>query len=146
MSSSRPQLAGVAIGLARAARQVASDWATERRREFTAARWERIQKDFAGMDDALGFAHRLVLRAIWAVERELGSRRTSSGAKAFGPPIAERVIRRCVQIMGADGVSQDYLVEKWYRDIKIFDIFEGSGQIHRITVARDLMGSTAARG
>ena len=146
MSSSRPQLGGVALGIARASRQVAGDWAEERRDEFTRARWERIQQDFAAMDDALAHAMRLVLRAIWDVEHSGGSRRTGSGAKAFAPPIAERVIRRCVQIMGADGASQDYLVEKWYRDIKIFDIFEGSGQIHRITVARDLMGKTAARG
>ena len=69
----------------------------------------------------------------------------ASAAKAFGPPIAERVIRRCMEIMGADGVSEQYLVEKWYRDIKIFDIFEGSGQIQRITVSRQLMGTNAAR-
>jgi acyl-CoA dehydrogenase len=146
MASSRPQLAGVAIGIARASRQVASDWARERRAEFTPARWDRIQDDFARMQDALDQARRLVVRALWEKDRLGSNRRSSSAAKAFAPPIAERVIRRCVQIMGADGVSQDHLVEKWYRDIKIFDIFEGSGQIHRITIARELMGSTAARG
>ena len=87
----------------------------------------------------------MVVRALWEKERHGANRRSSAAAKAFGPPVAERVIRRCVQIMGADGASQDHLVEKWYRDIKIFDIFEGSGQIHRITIARELMGSTAAR-
>jgi acyl-CoA dehydrogenase len=48
--------------------------------------------------------------------------------------------------MGPDGASHEYLVEKWYRDVKIFDIFEGSGQIQRITIARELMGPNAARG
>lgn len=146
MTSSRPALAGVAIGIARASAQVASDWAAERRGEFTPVRWERVQQDFARMEDALDFARRLVLRGVWEKDQPGGNRRSGSAAKAFAPPIAERVIRRCVQVMGADGVSQDYLVEKWYRDIKIFDIFEGSGQIHRITVARELMGSGAARG
>ena len=146
MSGTRPTLAGVAIGLARASRQVASDWADARRDQFTPARWQRIQEDFQRMDYALDHARRHVLRALWQKDQGIMNRRAASSAKAFGPPIAERVIRRCLQIMGPDGASHEYLVEKWYRDVKIFDIFEGSGQIQRITIARELMGPNAARG
>jgi len=146
MSSTRPTLAGVALGLARASRQVAGDWAVAHKDSFTAERWQRIQDDFGRMDYALDHARRHVLRALWQKDRGIMNRHAASSAKAFGPPIAERVIRRCLQIMGPDGASHEYLVEKWYRDVKIFDIFEGSGQIQRITIARELMGPNAARG
>jgi alkylation response protein AidB-like acyl-CoA dehydrogenase len=48
--------------------------------------------------------------------------------------------------MGPDGASERYLVEKWHRDVKIYDIFEGSGQVMRITMSRERMGPAAARG
>jgi acyl-CoA dehydrogenase len=146
MTESRPLLGGTSIGIARAARQVAWDWAVERRSEFSPARWTRLEEEFDRMQSALDHASRMVVRAMWQKDRQIPIRRSGSAAKAFAPPIAERVIRRCLQWMGPDGLSQDYLVEKWYRDVKIFDIFEGSGQIHRITIARDLMGPGAARG
>lgn len=66
-------------------------------------------------------------------------------AKAFGPPIAERVLARCMQLLGPDGASEDLLLEKWYRDVKICDIFEGTGEMMRILIARHLMGRGAAR-
>ena len=67
----------------------------------------------------------------------------SAAAKAYAPETAERVIGRCMQLLGPDGYSQDLLLEKWYRDAKIIDIFEGTGQIQRIVVARSLMGRLA---
>jgi acyl-CoA dehydrogenase len=146
MTDSRPLLAGMVVGLARAARQVTHDWAIERQSEFTTPRWTRLEEEFERMEYALDHASRLVVRAMWEKDRRIPNRRTGSAAKAYAPPIAERVIRRCVQLMGPDGTSQEYLVEKWYRDAKIFDIFEGSGQIQRITLARELMGPGAARG
>jgi alkylation response protein AidB-like acyl-CoA dehydrogenase len=98
------------------------------------------------MDAALTHARRLVLRAAWMKDRGIANTRESAAAKAYGPPVAERVIRRSLQIMGPDGASEKYLVEKWHRDVKIYDIFEGSGQVMRITISRDLMGAGAARG
>lgn len=87
-----------------------------------------------------------ITRAAWLADKERSNRREASVAKAHGPVIAEQVIRRCVQLMGPDGWSEEYLVEKWYRDVKIYDIFEGSGQIQRMIVARHSMGMSAARG
>jgi acyl-CoA dehydrogenase len=146
LASSRPLVAGMAIGLARAARGVAADWVAERRSAFSARRLAHVESEFERMDQAMLRARRMVLLAAWMKDRGSPNTREASAAKAFGPPIAERVIRRCVELMGPDGISEEYLVEKWYRDIKIFDIFEGSGQIQRITVSRQLMGAEAARG
>ena len=59
-----------------------------------------------------------------------GSSRTEAAtAKAFGPLNAHRVIRRCMQLLGPDGSSNELLLEKWYRDMRILDIYEGTGQI-----------------
>ena len=63
--------------------------------------------------------------------------------KGYPPQTCERVIRRCMQLLGPEGMSKDLLLEKWYRDVKIMDIFEGSGQVQRIITARDLMGRIA---
>jgi alkylation response protein AidB-like acyl-CoA dehydrogenase len=146
LGTTRPLLAGISLGLARAAKDVAAEWVRERRGEFTAARLARITDDFARMDAALDHARRLVLRAAWMKDQRVKNTREASAAKAYGPPIAERVIRRAMQIMGPDGISERYLVEKWHRDVKIYDIFEGSGQVMRITMSRERMGAEAARG
>lgn len=59
-------------------------------------------------------------------------------AKAYGPPIAERVCLRAIELLGPDGWSEELPFEKWYRDVKILDIWEGTGQIQRRTVSRSL--------
>lgn len=146
LGTTRPLLAGISLAIARAAMDVASQWARERRAEFTRQRFACLEDDFARMDAALTHARRLVLRAAWMKDRGIANTRESAAAKAYGPPVAERVIRRSLQIMGPDGASEKYLVEKWHRDVKIYDIFEGSGQVMRITISRDLMGAGAARG
>ncbi len=146
LGTTRPLLAGISLGLARAAVDVATAWVAERRGEFTPARLARIESEFARMDSALDHGRRLVLRAAWMKDQRIKNTREASVAKAYGPPIAERVIRRAMQIMGPDGASERYLVEKWHRDVKIYDIFEGSGQVMRITMSRDRMGAEAARG
>ena len=67
-------------------------------------------------------------------------------SKAFGPPTFEKISRRCMMLLGPDGTSQELLLEKWYRDSKILDIFEGSAQVQRIVIGRTLMGADAGRG
>ena len=62
-------------------------------------------------------------------------------SKAYGPPTFERVIRRCMQLLGPVGSSKELLLEKWYRDVKILDIFEGSAQVQRIIISRSLFGA-----
>jgi acyl-CoA dehydrogenase len=146
LASSRPFIASMSLGLARAAKDVAAGWVEDHRLAFTPPRLSHIENELEQMDQALLRARRMILLPSWMKDRGMTNTREASAAKAFGPPIAERVIRRCVQLMGPDGISEEYLVEKWYRDIKIFDIFEGSGQIQRITVSRQLMGPHAARG
>jgi acyl-CoA dehydrogenase len=98
------------------------------------------------MNDAIERSRRLNFQAQWLQDQGRPNKTEASMAKAYGPPTFERIIRRCMQLLGPEGASTDLLLEKWYRDIKILDIFEGSGQVQRIIVGRAVFGlSTAGR-
>ena len=60
-------------------------------------------------------------------------------AKALGGKAARRITQECIEILGPEGLSEEYLAEKWFRDARIFDIFEGAGDVNRLIVARWLL-------
>jgi acyl-CoA dehydrogenase len=91
------------------------------------------------MSRALDRARLVNYQAQWLQDVTRPNKAEASVAKAFGPPTFERIIRRCMQLLGSHGTSHDLLLEKWYRDVKILDIFEGSGQIQRIIVGRHVL-------
>ena len=65
----------------------------------------------------------------------------ASMAKAFAAPVAQQVTIDAIEIMGAAGNASDAFLEKWFRDVKVYDIFEGTGQIQRIVIAKRLFES-----
>ncbi|MDT7768535.1 MAG: acyl-CoA dehydrogenase [Mycobacterium sp.] len=146
LDSSRPAMSSIGIGIASAGIDEAAKWFAQHRAYFTQERRDRIEADLDTLRAQLATARLFVTRATQLKDAGLPNRREASIAKAYGPPVAEQVLRRCIQIMGPDGWSENYLVEKWYRDVKILDIFEGSGQIQRMIIARESMGRSAARG
>lgn len=117
----------------------------ENRTSFAARRWSRIEDELDRMSLAFDEARRLVLGAAWVRDQKRPNRKESSAAKAYAAPLAEYACARALQPMGPDGYSEEHLVEKWHRDLKIFDIFEGSGQMQRITISRQLFGRDATR-
>lgn len=145
LNDNRPNVSQQAVGVASAALDVAGGLLRERRFGFTTQRWSMIDEELGNMAAVVRRCRGLNLRAQWLVGRGIDNRAEASIAKAFGPGNAERVIRRCMQLLGPEGLSTDLLLEKWYRDIKILDIFEGTGQIMRMLVSRSLMGRTAAQ-
>ncbi|MDP3661010.1 acyl-CoA dehydrogenase family protein [Phenylobacterium sp.] len=70
----------------------------------------------------------------------LGYRTEASMAKAIGGKAARQITQGCLELLGPEGLSEDYLAEKWFRDARIADIYEGAGEIQRILVARDVLG------
>ena len=60
-------------------------------------------------------------------------------AKAYAAKMAMKVCADAVQLLGAHGLEQHHFVEKWYRDIKVYDIFDGTGQIQRIVIAKRIL-------
>ncbi len=145
LNTSRPITAAWAVGIASGCLDYLRRWVRQHGRAFPPQRRQRIDEDVQRMQAGLAQARRLNLRAAWLQDRGSPNRREASAAKAFAPQVAEAICRRAAAIMGPDGVSERHLVEKWNRDIRVFDIWEGSGQIQRLTISRSLLGSGAGR-
>jgi acyl-CoA dehydrogenase len=144
-NATRPYCVAWATGSARAALDVAAEWVDEHGEEYSAERLAQIRRDTRRMRMALDDARRLILNAAWQRDQGRPNITESSMAKSLVAPVAERVVLRSLQMVGAEAASERHLLEKWYRDIKLFDIVEGTGQILRITISRQQLGSSAAR-
>jgi acyl-CoA dehydrogenase len=81
-----------------------------------------------------------VLRAKWIEQNQGPGKIESSIAKAMGGGLARKVTQTCIEILGACGLSDEHLPEKAFRDARIFDIYEGTGEIQRLIIARDILG------
>jgi alkylation response protein AidB-like acyl-CoA dehydrogenase len=145
LNTSRPLTAAWAVGIASGCVDYLEGWTKQHGRAFAIHRRRRVEEDMARMRAGLAQARLMYLRAASLQDKGRDNRREASAAKAFAPQIAEAACRRVAELMGPDGTSERHLVEKWCRDIRIFDIWEGSGQIQRLTISRMLMGSGAGR-
>ena len=140
LSFNRPSMSAFAIGVAQAALDTTTELLLESRTGFAPHRWRTIEDEIATMNVSLERGRRTVYRAQRLVDAGNPDNAAAATAKAYAPRTCERLVRRCMQLLGPDGASTELLLEKWYRDLKIFDIFEGSGEIQRIVVGRKLMG------
>jgi alkylation response protein AidB-like acyl-CoA dehydrogenase len=144
-NATRPYCVAWATGMARAALDVSWAWVQEHDGEYSSARLTQMGADRERMAAALDDGRRMILRAAWHRDQGLPNIVESSMAKAHVAPLVERVVLRSLQMMGPEACSERHLVEKWYRDAKLFDIVEGTGQILRITISRQQLGSGASR-
>ena len=130
--SSRPMVGSVAVGIARASLEAAADFV---RSDYALARHTPRYALLSSLlaDDArrLDAARLMCWRAAWMADEGLPNAREASMAKAYAAEVAMRVCADAVQVLGAHGLESSRFVEKWYRDIKVFDIFEGTAQILR---------------
>ncbi|MGE0307406.1 MAG: acyl-CoA dehydrogenase family protein [Acidimicrobiia bacterium] len=145
LSTSRPIFSANAVGIGRAALDFATEWILRNDDEFSEHRRRALEQQAVRLLDRLDAASRLILRAAWMRDRGWENRAEAAMAKADGPSAAEIACRWAVQVLGSQGASEANLAEKWYRDVKVYDIFEGSGQIMSITVSRKLLGASASR-
>jgi acyl-CoA dehydrogenase len=139
--SSRPSVAAMGLGIGRAAFEYARDWvAQELPMSANFPRKAAIEQKLGQMKRELGAARGLVWRAAWMADNKISNSKEASMAKAYAPQAALRACIGAIQIMGPEGYSKEHLVEKWYRDIKVYDIFEGTGQIQRVVISRKILG------
>ncbi len=140
--ASRPYVAAQAIGVARAAYEYALDYAKERK-QFGRAIIENqaISFTLADMRTRIDAARLLVWRAAW-MGRNGGHFGAAEGSqsKLFAGETAVWVTEHAVQILGGAGYVHEHPVERWYRDSKIFTIFEGTSEIQRLVIARAISG------
>ena len=137
-------VAAGAVGLAQACLDASVDFARTRR-QFgqRIGDFQMIQASIADMTADVEAARLLVYKAAWLKERDLPSTRATSTAKLFATEIAARAASEAVLIHGGRGYSNEYPVERFYRDIKGLQIYEGSSHIQRIVIARDVIGREA---
>ncbi|WP_026425143.1 acyl-CoA dehydrogenase family protein [Actinokineospora inagensis] len=147
--NTRPLVAAMAIGLARAALE-------ETRRLLTTANipidYDRPPHtqptpaaDFLTMEADWESAHLLALQAAWMADNHQPNSLQASMAKSKAGRTATEITLRCLALTGALGYSETSLLEKWSRDAKILDIFEGTQQIQQLIIARRLLNKTSAQ-
>jgi alkylation response protein AidB-like acyl-CoA dehydrogenase len=136
----RPAVAIQAVGIARAALEFATDYAKDRKAfGVPIAQHQSIQNTLADMATEIECARLLTYKAAWlSASGQPFTKAEGSMSKLKAGETAVRVTEQAVQILGGYGYIKDFPVEKWYRDSKIYTIFEGTSEIQRMVIARAL--------
>jgi alkylation response protein AidB-like acyl-CoA dehydrogenase len=148
LEATRPAIAAGAIGIARAAFEFARDYSLERE-QFgkPIAKHEAIAFKLADMATEIDAARLLAWRAGWMAEQGMPmGRGEGSMAKLFAGDVAMRVTVDAVQVLGGYGYIKEYPVERFMRDAKIYQIWEGTAEIQRLVISRYVLGERRAAG
>jgi acyl-CoA dehydrogenase len=138
---SRPWIAAMATGVIRRALEESTAYALERKTfGVPIAQHQAIQFMLAEMAIAYEATRLLTHKAAWMVDKGELSSIVSSYAKAYGADAAMRCTTDAVQIFGGYGYTKEYPVEKLMRDAKLLQIYEGTSQIQRVVIARNILG------
>ena len=144
----RPSVSAVGLGMAEAA----LDFAREQLegagvdlsyggglhgRSAAAAKFQQLEATFEA-------AKLTILRAAWLSDQGQPNNLESSVCKAKAGEAVRQITQGCIELVGPMGVSREHLLEKWFRDVRITDIYEGTGEIQRMITARALLGYTRA--
>jgi alkylation response protein AidB-like acyl-CoA dehydrogenase len=140
LDAGRIGIAALSVGLAQGAYEAARDYARERR-QFgqPIAAFQAIQWKLADLATRIEAARLLTYRAAYLKDRGVRMTRESSMAKLFASETAVRAADECVQIHGGYGFVKDYPAEKYFRDVKLLTIGEGTSEIQRLVIARQLL-------
>ena len=144
--SSRPWVAASAMGIARAAFEFTRD--TLKKEGITAPygapkhKLTSVQRDLLEMEMDIQAGWLLTVRSAAYMDQGEPNSLEAAMAKAKSGLVVTRVTQKAVELLGPLGYSHEFLVEKWMRDAKINDIFEGTGQINTLIVARRILGYT----
>jgi alkylation response protein AidB-like acyl-CoA dehydrogenase len=141
LDGGRIGIAAQAVGIAQAAYDVALAYAREREAfgqrigEFQAIQWK-----LADMSTEIDAARLLTYRAAWL--KQQGEPHTEAGAKAklFASEMARRQTAEAIQILGGYGYTKEFPLERYYRDAKVTEIYEGTSEIQRLVIARSILG------
>jgi acyl-CoA dehydrogenase len=142
--ATRPLVAASGLGVARAAleflkEKLAEDGVQIRyglpRQKLTA-----VERDVIDMEIMLKSAWLMVIKAVWMADNKKANALEASMSKVKAGDVCTKITQKVVEILGPLGYSREFLAEKWFRDAKITDIYEGTGQINRLVVARQILG------
>jgi alkylation response protein AidB-like acyl-CoA dehydrogenase len=143
LDTGRIGIAAQAVGIAQAALELATGYARERSAfGGPIARFQAIQHKLADMQTEIEAARALVWRA--ARLKEAGRPHGVEGAQAklFASAVARRQTGEAIQVLGGYGYTKEFPAERYYRDAKVTEIYEGTSEIQRLVIARSLLGET----
>ena len=137
--STRPLVAAMAVGIARAAAERARELVAER---YMLARglprYRAILESLDDMDRRVRAARLMTWKSAYLADARQAQSRAASMAKAYAGGQAVQICREALELTADAGEEPDPLLEKWFRDIRVFDLFEGTAQVQRLVVARRL--------
>lgn len=146
--NTRPLVAAMAVGVGQAALDFTRERLADAGVEVDYDRPAHVQHAAAAtlleLESDLEAARLLTLQAAWMADNRKPNSLHASYAKAKAGRTGTDVALRCIELCGTLGLSEDHLLEKWARDAKILDIFEGTQQIQLLIIARQLLGKTSA--
>ena len=147
LDGGRIGIAAQAVGIAQAALDTATSYALERE-QFgrRIADFQAIRFKLADMATEIAAARQLTLRAAWLKQAGLPHGPAGAMAKLFASQVAVRTSQEAIQVLGGYGYTREFPAERYYRDAKITEIYEGTSEIQRIVIARDLLRGADARG
>ena len=142
--ATRPLVAASGIGVARAALEFLKEKLAENgvqiRYGLPRQKLTSIERDVIDMEIMLKSAWLMVIKAVWMADNKKSNALESSMSKVKAGDVTTKITQKVVEILGPLGYSREFLAEKWFRDAKITDIYEGTGQINRLVVARHILG------
>ena len=142
LDGGRISIAALGLGMAQGAYEAAVKYAKERK-QFgkSISEFQAIQFKLADMATQIEAARLLVYHAAWLADRkDVRFTKESSMAKLYTSEVAVRVANEAVQVFGGYGFVKDYPAEKYYRDVKLCTIGEGTSEIQRLVIARQILG------
>ncbi len=144
----RPGVAAIGIGMAEAALDFTRDQLRDAGIEIEYGGgihgMSAVVAKFLHLEALFEAAQLTILRAAWLSGEGQPNNMEASVCKAKAGAVVREITQGCIEILGPMGVSRDHLLEKWFRDVRITDIYEGTGEIQRMIIARGLFDYTRA--
>lgn len=140
LDAARPFVGAVSVGIAQAALEMATKYSRERK-QFgqPIASFQLVQAMIADMSMKVEAARMLVMKACWMREQGMEFSKEAAMAKCYASDIAMQVTTDALQVLGGYGYSKEYPAEKYMRDAKIMQIYEGTNQIQRLVIANKMI-------
>ena len=143
LDGGRIGIAAQALGIAQAAYDVAQEYALERETfGQPIARHQAVQFKLVDMAVEIEAARLLTYSAAWRKDRGLSYSAEGAKAKLYASEVARRQTAEAIQVLGGYGYTKEFPVERYYRDAKVTEIYEGTSEIQRLVIARDILGRT----
>jgi acyl-CoA dehydrogenase len=141
--ATRPLVAASALGIARATiellKEMLAEQGVEIRYGLPRSTMTNIEREIVDMETLLRSTWLLTVKAMWLADERKSNTIEASMCKVKAGDVVVKITQRAIELMGPLGYSREYLLEKWFRDAKINDLYEGTGQINRLIVARRIL-------